>query len=119
MTTNNNIDLRDLKASVGWEMCTGLINDLGGINEMIMDMWTEDEEMAACYSESQAAITTWQAGVEEVLSYAEEHGASPKEMHEVVSLCETLKTQAETSGDKVTWIVWGIETDVCLGYTLN
>lgn len=108
------IDLNKLVASVGFEAESGILNDLEGVHETLQDLWNQDPDLAEILSENQAQETVYEIGRAEVLAYAKEYSADPQEMDELIDKLETLKNLA--GNHPVTWVTWGVETDVSLGF---
>lgn len=118
MTNNEMIDLTKMVASVGVEACDGVINDLDSdMSEVISNLGFDEEEVD--FSDI-ANETTYEEGCKEVISYFEDYCLNEDEEESVEELEELkgllVELKEKTEGKNVKWILWGIETDIALGF---
>ena len=102
------VKMNKMIASVGVEATSGILNDLNGVDEDTKSMFIQD----------QASYTSYEDGCDEVLDYCMTRCNDC--INELKELLIELKEQAEEEvedGGEIKWIVWGIETDVSLGYS--
>ena len=110
------INLFDLKASVGVEVSSGIINDLDGLNEGLFELFDYFLEEEGGFEEI-SNVTTYEEGCREVIEYFQDYCLNDDNEHELDELKDLLVTLKEkTNNQKVTWVLWGVESDVALGF---
>ena len=132
MKTNNEmtIDLTKMVACVGVEACDGVINELDGISESTLEFFKgtdedgfddeESDELIGVELDDVGSVVSYEEGCKEVISYFEDHCLNEDEEESVNELEELkdllVKLKEKTEGKNVKWILWGIETDIALGF---
>lgn len=118
MTNNEKINLFNLVASVGVEATSGILNNIdGGVEDELMDMGFSKRKKNF---NDIASLTSYEEGCKEVISYFEDYCLNEDEEESVDELEELkgllVELKEKTEGKNVKWILWGIETDIALGF---
>lgn len=111
------IDLTKMIASVGVEACDGVINDLDNDMEEVINNLGFEEDFDF---NDIAWLVSYEEGCKEVISYFEDYCLDEDEEESVSELKELkdllVKLKEKTEGKNVKWVVWGVETDIALGF---
>lgn len=124
------IDLTKMVACVGVEACDGVINELDGLSESTLEFFkgTDEDgyndedcgELIKVELDDIGSVVSYEQGCKEVISYFEDYCLNEDEEESVEEL-EVLKDllvklKEKTEGKNVKWILWGIESDIALGF---
>ena len=127
MTNNEMIDLTKMVACVGVEACDGIVDELDGLSESTLELFNgydedgyNDEgcgELIKCKVEDIGSVVSYEEGCKEVVSYFEDYCLWEENEDQLEVLKDLLvKLKEKTEGKNVKWILWGIETDIALGF---
>ena len=130
MINNEMIDLTKMVACVGVEACDGVINELDGIRESTLEFFEgtdkdgyNDEdcgELIKVELDDIGSVVSYEEGCKEVICYFEDYCLNEDEEESVEELEELkgllVELKEKTEGKNVKWILWGIETDIALGF---